>query len=53
MTPIDLQYWLFSHISRHEIGKKHMVFLFDLSMKKNLQTEERLHWILARGNLSL
>lgn len=52
-TQIHLWYWLINHgISRHEIYRKPTGYLFDLYNQKPLkQMKERLHWIMAEGNL--
>jgi hypothetical protein len=53
MTRMNLWYWLISHgVSRQEINRKPIVYLLGLYKHKNSQTNERLHWIMAKGNLS-
>ena len=53
MTHSDLWYWLINHgVPRHEIDKKLTAVLFYLYKQKILkQMKERLHWMVAKGNL--
>lgn len=50
---MHLWYWLIKHGTfRHEIDRKQTAYLFDPYKQKILkQIKERLHWIIAEGNL--
>lgn len=51
---MDLWNWLIGRdVPMCEVDKNPTAFLFDLYKQEKKSSDERLHWIMASGNLGL